>query len=1114
MGNDAVADLASVLAGASILPRNHNSSIHSVSGNGATNVQSGAPANGQMVSQQQASTPSGPEPTIIPNFAQYVAISPSLGLFQASPNLKPLLPIAIDRALKDIIQPVVERSCAIASLTTRELTLKDFANEPNVAKIRKAAQQMVQQLAGSLALVTCKEPLRVSMGNHVRSILTSAVGTDPALIDQTAHVICAANLEMGCAIIERAAKEKAVRDLNEVIGPAFSSIRRQQQTGYGLSGPPGPEVLKVYADFSRLPRAILGEGTRVTAPPVYPSSAPIIPLGHPIGASANVAMGASMSLSTSSGIEIPSISASQGPMLAEKLQDPRFGMEKESLYSSIRPMASSGPHSEIPGPPFDTVGDSASANPRTMGTNVNLQGTATADWAPGMAPRSPPLMAPPAAMAAAMHKVVGASSITQSTRLQHNLHASMSVSGTSTDEALSTPQVLEKFNLVYSQLTNVIAEVTSMASAQEVSLAGLPGDHEIHQLWTQIPLAVKKSVTADEASMAVAQKVFKRLYEGTSSLYREVHVALLDGLRESCRRLSKELVIWLAYSEERKKLNRECIVALLKPKSLINITSYDELLSKTIDNGRNIKALDFAAFLVQRAVIDEPLATAAELALTIETMAKIGRRPNPPVLSSAPNGLLALVEAGRNASTRPAPPSGNNDNADASAALSNKGHKDIDYGDPAGSREFVSSVLTEWQRMVTNDVPHQVLTTFLGHIRSKTLNTEESRERFCRLAVEMVAMVTSTALLANSGVDGVTSELADAPYTAVESTVRLVSALCRAETNHSNDSLNRSSLILKSFLTALVKSILRTSDHGDVRPHYRMFLGLLVELSAGFPPADTGDAAPGAAAESDNTTAQTGETEYFFLSRAQAFSFLDGKNEGLLTFAREVSGSGSGPLGGDGTIGIANFGVLAMFVGALMACAPRAAPGFSFCWLQLISGRNILPRLLNASTGKGWLLFRQLLVSMLAFLSPHLQHSHSQLSGAIKHLYKGTLRVLLVLLHDFPEFLCDYHFALCDVIPSNCIQLRNLVLAAFPKNMRLPDPFRAELQAGQLPEMSLQPRILSNYTGALVRAGIKGVIDNFLQNATFRGSITKLDLRPGSCFRNLRQMTRCTTFLQ
>lgn len=47
-----------------------------------------------------------------------------------------------------------------------------------------------------------------------------------------------------------------------------------------------------------------------------------------------------------------------------------------------------------------------------------------------------------------------------------------------------------------------------------MKLADLPPDHEIHTLWVQISAAVKRFNTADEAGMAVAQKVLKRLFEG------------------------------------------------------------------------------------------------------------------------------------------------------------------------------------------------------------------------------------------------------------------------------------------------------------------------------------------------------------------------------------------------------------------------------------------------------------------------------------------------------------------------------------------------------------------------------------------------------------------------
>ena len=70
-----------------------------------------------------------------------------------------------------IIVPVVERSVTIAGISTRELVAKDFATEPNEEKLRKASHSMAQKLAGSLALVTCKEPLKSNLGGHLRNSL-------------------------------------------------------------------------------------------------------------------------------------------------------------------------------------------------------------------------------------------------------------------------------------------------------------------------------------------------------------------------------------------------------------------------------------------------------------------------------------------------------------------------------------------------------------------------------------------------------------------------------------------------------------------------------------------------------------------------------------------------------------------------------------------------------------------------------------------------------------------------------------------------------------------------------------------------------------------------------
>lgn len=162
---------------------------------------------------------------------------------------------------------------------------------------------------------------------------------------------------------------------------------------------------------------------------------------------------------------------------------------------------------------------------------------------------------------------------------------------------------------------------------------------------------------------------------------------------------------------------------------------------------------------------------------------------------------------------------------------------------------------------------------------------------------------------------------------------------------------------------------------------------------------------------------------------------------------------------------------------------PSTAPGFCYSWLELISHRVFIGRIMALiQQQKGWTMYSQLLMDLFKYLAPFLRNA--ELAKPVQLLYKGTLRVLLVLLHDFPEFLCDYHFGFCDVIPSNCIQMRNLILAAFPRNMRLPDPFTPNLKVDMLNEIATAPRIFSNYVANIQPASFKKDLDSYLKQRT------------------------------
>jgi CCR4-NOT transcription complex subunit 1 len=181
----------------------------------------------------------------------------------------------------------------------------------------------------------------------------------------------------------------------------------------------------------------------------------------------------------------------------------------------------------------------------------------------------------------------------------------------------------------------------------------------------------------------------------------------------------------------------------------------------------------------------------------------------------------------------------------------------------------------------------------------------------------------------------------------------------------------------------------------------------------------------------------------------------------------------------DPVLDATNIQTLVPIASALLQVQPLRVPGFSFAYLELISHRNILPRLLQAPGQKGWPLFQRLLSVMPKFMEPYLRNA--KLSEPVRLLYKGTLRVLLVLLHDFPEFLCDHHFNLCDNIPPSCIQMRNLILSAFPRNMRLPDPFTPNLKVDLLPEISQSPRILAEPEHVFRNKHLHQEVDHYLK---------------------------------
>ncbi|KFD64100.1 hypothetical protein M514_12652 [Trichuris suis] len=173
--------------------------------------------------------------------------------------------------------------------------------------------------------------------------------------------------------------------------------------------------------------------------------------------------------------------------------------------------------------------------------------------------------------------------------------------------------------------------------------------------------------------------------------------------------------------------------------------------------------------------------------------------------------------------------------------------------------------------------------------------------------------------------------------------------------------------------------------------------------------------------------------------------------------------------------------MLATYCNGLHLIRPQRFPIFTYCWMDIIGHRQFIGTVLaGVPEQKGFGIYAILLMDIIQFLAPFLRGL--QFTKSISIVYRGFLRILLVLLHDFPELLCDYHFALCDLIPANCVQLRNLIISAYPRTIRLPDPFLPISKLEKLTEMNANPRVSVNVTQSIQPPAFKNGLDGYLAN--------------------------------
>ncbi|GMP24044.1 hypothetical protein CsSME_00001441 [Camellia sinensis var. sinensis] len=440
-----------------------------------------------------------------------------------------IVPLAMERAIKEVMAPVVQRSVTIAIQTTKELVLKDYAMESDETCIYNAAHLMVASLAGShLRLYYYwQEPLRVSISSQLRNSLQGFNITNEAQ-EEAVAIVLNDNLDLGCAVIEHAATDNALKTIDNEITIQLS-LRRKHREGVGPSyynasmytqGPMGviPEALRPrpghlshsqQRDFIRFPWQNQSS-----------QSSNKVPTDVMVSSSDYVGTGVSCACVSptrqlnpalySSGLRSVGLSSVAQPvyLISEELDPGSTQLigGSSTLMGATDGVVSHGAKSNN----VASLSSAATAPEQHFLETSNavkfLFGLTCIStvWCKELEGAVPPL--------------------TETSTTEHM------ASGIS-EHLFTTGDALEKYQIVAQKLEMLITEDTE--------------ETEIQGLIAQIPEIMLKCISRDEAALAVGQKVFKSLYEkASSSSHVSAHIAILASIRDVCKLVVKELTSW------------------------------------------------------------------------------------------------------------------------------------------------------------------------------------------------------------------------------------------------------------------------------------------------------------------------------------------------------------------------------------------------------------------------------------------------------------------------------------------------------------------------------------------------------------------------------------------
>ncbi|KAJ1898449.1 CCR4-NOT core subunit cdc39, partial [Coemansia sp. IMI 209127] len=593
----------------------------------------------------------------------------------------------------------------------------------------------------------------------------------------------------------------------------------------------------------------------------------------------------------------------------------------------------------------------------------------------------------------------------------------------------TTAQCFERFAVIIAELDKIVSN-----AAPNVSLSQLPSQHEACLFARDIIILAVRSANPDETAMDFAQALVNYLYRSESLLAIDLYVLLLARMCEMSVRVAKEVTNWLAFADDERKYNVEVTVALIN-EGLVSVEDQDTQLARLVDAGRPT-AVDFAASLLRKTIVDKSAATSIRsFSKAIQALVKLAQNGR---AAQSVTQLLEDIQQQQQQQQQAQTQQAQTQQQETQQQQQQQQEEDreeqentaLAIGPSPTKRSASASMTPEQEKRTQETASYQHILLNWARVYNHPAAGEAELTTLVRQLLQQVPLhdTNIAAAFFRACVEAAITFYEQSIRTArasghqmADALVKLVVYLVKLGGGDAKTSLQP----LRMFLSSVALEIVQTHTASPEvfclhqRPYFRLLCSVLYEFNDAYRAKE-----PWCSDECmDEVVAVLGET-------------LDLLN-------------------------------------------PTFVPGFSFVWLMLVAHRYFFPRLMEKKAR--WPLAASLLEYQIKFIEPFI--ADGQITESLKLLYRGIVCVILVILHDFPEFLANYALRLCDSIPASCVQLRNLLLSAYPREMRLPEPLTPNLKIDLLPEVSRSPEIPFDYAAVLEPEYLKVDLEIFLSSS-------------------------------